>query len=166
MIIWSNRLYPKPFVSLRPMQSPIVQGVGDTVLRRSVENRFYNTNNHTAQTSQTVYRDERVNRAETQVYQQNRTSQYVETNPVSYDNRKTERYMTYDNRRSEQNTTYDNRSSVHTEETGGNVIYQTQVQVEVVNHNQIHGEQDMERLAETFAESLYQSLLGSEGVAL
>lgn len=46
-----------------------------------------------------------------------------------------------------------------------NVQYQTMVQVEMVNHNQIHGEQDMRRLAEILREALEQTLAsGGEGV--
>lgn len=45
------------------------------------------------------------------------------------------------------------------------VTYQTTVQVEMVNHNQIHGEQDMRRLADTLRDALEKTLSASgEGV--
>lgn len=46
-----------------------------------------------------------------------------------------------------------------------NVTYQTTVQVEMVNHNQIHGEQDMLRLAQYLRDTLEETLASSaEGV--
>ncbi len=45
------------------------------------------------------------------------------------------------------------------------VTYQTNVQVDMVNHNQIHGEQDMHRLVEYLRDALEETLLSSaEGV--
>ena len=46
-----------------------------------------------------------------------------------------------------------------------NVTYQTTVQVDMVNHNQIHGEQDMRKIAEYLRDALQETLLSSaEGV--
>lgn len=46
-----------------------------------------------------------------------------------------------------------------------NITYHTAVQVEMKNYNQIHGEQDMVRLAETLSDALYAALQsGGEGV--
>ncbi len=45
------------------------------------------------------------------------------------------------------------------------VTYQTNVQVDMVNHNQIHGEQDMHRLVEYLRDALEETLMSSaEGV--
>jgi len=45
------------------------------------------------------------------------------------------------------------------------VVYQTTVQVDMVNHNQIHGEQDMNRLVQYLRDALQETLASSaEGV--
>ncbi len=167
MIIWANRMYPKHRILVMGGKEPAMPGMlSETVsepLRPEAvtyhnvvyapsfaegaqyRNQTYapylagdsNTSNHVTAMGNTT----NVNRNHSEVY----APRTVMGNTATHNSRVS--------------TEYGDSEQVQ------NITYHTAVQVEMKNYNQIHGEQDMVRLAETLSDALYAALQsGGEGV--
>jgi len=168
MTIWANRLYPRegavrttPSVATLE-EMPVVAGRESARPAATEQNTVVrNENFHTAY-NPVVYRE---NTNTEQNFSENRSVYDIENNSAVY---RSESNTEHNTAVYHGDTNTESRSAVYRSESNTEkhqTVYHTEVRVDVVNHNQIKSGEDMEALAERFAETLRERIFSAaEGV--